>query len=341
MATLADYKGLDVVEGATGDGGIALTDNFKELADRAPYQSSSNPTTSSDSSAGFAAGDQWLNTSTQVMWVCVSASAGAAVWKSAFKRSAGTLELIPAESGDTVQVEGALQVDGEAQFTSKVGIADGAVTAPSLVFGSDSDTGIYRISENTLGVSTAGNERVRVGSDGLVSIGKAISVGPPVASAIDFAAKFAINVNSGAGVFVQNSSLGTVADSRIEFIDTGYQKGVFLGLPSSGNTVTTFGMPRSSLAVLIAFALSGMPRHLAIGTSGASDVVLGTSNAERLRISSTGAVSISGDTLQIATEKTPASASAAGDKGTVCWDDNYVYVCTAANTWKRAALSTW
>ena len=58
MATLADYKGLDVVEGATGDGGIALTDNFKELADRAPYQSSSNPTTSSDSSAGLAASDE-------------------------------------------------------------------------------------------------------------------------------------------------------------------------------------------------------------------------------------------------------------------------------------------
>jgi|GEM_PF-7022774 len=35
MATLTDYKGLDVVDGATGAGGIALTDNFKELADRA------------------------------------------------------------------------------------------------------------------------------------------------------------------------------------------------------------------------------------------------------------------------------------------------------------------
>lgn len=38
---------------------------------------------------------------------------------------------------------------------------------------------------------------------------------------------------------------------------------------------------------------------------------------------------------------TPAAAAAAGTAGTVLWDANYVYVCTAADTWKRAALVTW
>jgi hypothetical protein len=37
----------------------------------------------------------------------------------------------------------------------------------------------------------------------------------------------------------------------------------------------------------------------------------------------------------------PASASAAGTAGTITYDGNYVYVCVAANTWKRAALSSW
>ena len=37
----------------------------------------------------------------------------------------------------------------------------------------------------------------------------------------------------------------------------------------------------------------------------------------------------------------PASASAAGAAGQVEWDSGYVYVCTAANTWKRAAVATW
>lgn len=40
-------------------------------------------------------------------------------------------------------------------------------------------------------------------------------------------------------------------------------------------------------------------------------------------------------------ETTPASASATGVKGTIVWDANYVYVCTATNTWKRTALASW
>lgn len=37
---------------------------------------------------------------------------------------------------------------------------------------------------------------------------------------------------------------------------------------------------------------------------------------------------------------TPASSSATGKAGSVCWDTGFLYVCTATNTWKRAALST-
>ena len=37
----------------------------------------------------------------------------------------------------------------------------------------------------------------------------------------------------------------------------------------------------------------------------------------------------------------PASAAAAGTAGEIAWDASYIYVCTATNTWKRAALSTW
>ena len=29
------------------------------------------------------------------------------------------------------------------------------------------------------------------------------------------------------------------------------------------------------------------------------------------------------------------------DAGDICWDSNYVYICVATNTWKRAALSSW
>ncbi len=38
---------------------------------------------------------------------------------------------------------------------------------------------------------------------------------------------------------------------------------------------------------------------------------------------------------------TPASATATGTAGEIAWDANYVYVCTATNTWKRVAIATW
>lgn len=50
---------------------------------------------------------------------------------------------------------------------------------------------------------------------------------------------------------------------------------------------------------------------------------------------------VSGDSIRVRTSQTPASATAAGDVGQICWDSNYVYVCVADNTWKRAALSAW
>lgn len=39
--------------------------------------------------------------------------------------------------------------------------------------------------------------------------------------------------------------------------------------------------------------------------------------------------------------QTPASASAAGEAGTIVWDSSFIYICTATNTWKRCAISTW
>lgn len=55
----------------------------------------------------------------------------------------------------------------------------------------------------------------------------------------------------------------------------------------------------------------------------------------------TAPLDIGGDTVRIRTQKTPASASATGNAGEWCHDASYIYVCTATNTWKRAALSTW
>jgi hypothetical protein len=80
-----------------------------------------------------------------------------------------------------------------------------------------------------------------------------------------------------------------------------------------------------------------MPGRLVFSTTadGAS------SPTERLRISSDGAVKVAGDNFQIATSKTPASASATGTTGQIAWDSSYLYVAVGTDTWKRVAIATW
>lgn len=50
---------------------------------------------------------------------------------------------------------------------------------------------------------------------------------------------------------------------------------------------------------------------------------------------------INGDTIRLQILKTPATSGAAGKVGMIMVDGNYIYVCVVADTWKRAALSTW
>lgn len=52
-------------------------------------------------------------------------------------------------------------------------------------------------------------------------------------------------------------------------------------------------------------------------------------------------IDVSGKILRLRTSKTPASATATGNVGEFCWDANYFYICTATNTWRRVAHSSW
>uniref|UniRef100_A0A6M3ILX5 Uncharacterized protein n=1 Tax=viral metagenome TaxID=1070528 RepID=A0A6M3ILX5_9ZZZZ len=48
---------------------------------------------------------------------------------------------------------------------------------------------------------------------------------------------------------------------------------------------------------------------------------------------------LDGKIIRIEDPKTPATAGAAGNIGEICWDTNYIYVCIAANSWKRSAIA--
>ncbi|NQD39972.1 hypothetical protein [Glutamicibacter halophytocola] len=57
--------------------------------------------------------------------------------------------------------------------------------------------------------------------------------------------------------------------------------------------------------------------------------------------SPTAKLDINGDTMRLRSSKTPANSTAQGNTGDIAWDSNYVYVCVAANTWKRSPLGAW
>jgi hypothetical protein len=45
--------------------------------------------------------------------------------------------------------------------------------------------------------------------------------------------------------------------------------------------------------------------------------------------------------IPVVRETPPTTATSSGITGQIAYDSNYVYICTATNTWKRSALSSW
>ena len=54
----------------------------------------------------------------------------------------------------------------------------------------------------------------------------------------------------------------------------------------------------------------------------------------------TAGIDLDGYNIRIRDNSSPSSGTAAGNKGEIRWDSGYLYVCTATNTWKRAALAS-
>jgi hypothetical protein len=75
------------------------------------------------------------------------------------------------------------------------------------------------------------------------------------------------------------------------------------------------------------------------GTLTLGSTSISTSGITTGTILSTGTVAAS----FLATDPSgaPVSSSAAGILGSIVADANYIYVCTATDTWKRVAISTW
>ena len=110
-------------------------------------------------------------------------------------------------------------------------------------------------------------------------------------------------------------------------------------------TRLAFQCETSASNVEIGALLSAVTTNVGSGTEAFNLQVLlmaaGATAAAVATFNSNGNFGITGNTLNIPVTRTPASASATGTAGDICWDASYIYVCVAANTWKRTAITTW
>ena len=130
--------------------------------------------------------------------------------------------------------------------------------------------------------------------------------------------------------------------------------------PSTAATLqhTTSGTPAAGIGTRLDFECQTAAANNEIGariiasttdvTSGSEDFDLliqlmtgGAAPTTAATITSDGDLRIAGDTVRVPIERTITNANDTGVKGDICWDSSYVYVCTATDTWKRVAISTW
>ncbi len=148
------------------------------------------------------------------------------------------------------------------------------------------------------------------------------------------------NGGTGSAKLIVDSSgrvgIGTTSPSQTLDVATGYANlsGVRIGADGSNDIYRNNALFVSCTDVLVFKTGAGPTERARIDSSGR--LLVGTSSQ-----SGGSLLQVNDNRIRIATAKTPASATDTGVAGEICWDANYVYVCTATNTWKRTAISTW
>jgi hypothetical protein len=183
-------------------------------------------------------------------------------------------------------------------------IPAGTAAAPSIAFEGDANTGIYSPGADQVAISTNGTGRLFVDASGNIKV--------TTGEVFNTSAAGYIRVSGGDGA-------------------------------GSGASILAFGQSHGSAA-----------GRLALTAIGSGSMQFSAGGNERMRIDSSGPVLVGGssasggallqvfgDRIRISTAKTPASATATGTTGEIAWDANYIYVCTATNTWTRTAIATW
>lgn len=243
-------------------------------------------------------------------------------------------------------------------FTGQATFDAGTVSSPAIISATGTaDCGIYWPNTDAIAIATSGIQRLRITNGGSVLIGTQGTryTGPSAGVALQIEGTTA----GGGG---QQQVVGSTTASVSPQLILGRHRGA-IGESTAVVSGDSLGLIRwnagdgtdvsSQAANIEAFADGGIgtddtPGRIVFRTSSPG----GNTPAERVRITSAGLVGIatasptatldvSADTIRLRTARTPASASAAGNAGDICWDASFLYIAVAANTWRRIAHSSW
>ena len=155
-----------------------------------------------------------------------------------------------------------------------------------------------------------------------------------------------------ASMFSNTEGLGNTAigSNSLQNITTGNQNigigwtaGRYYGNGADANTTPTKSI---YLGYNTRASANGQTNQIVIGPdaigNGNNTATLGDDNLTDVYINEDGEATVHAGQYRLSALNTaPASAAAAGTLGEIRVDANHIYVCTATDTWKRTALTTW
>ena len=222
---------------------------------------------------------------------------------------------------------------------------------------SNTANGYRSLYTNTTGISntacgyqsifanTTGNSNTANGMSAINDLGSAQTAG-----AFNIGTSYTIKTTGDTNftlIGAADNNVGTV------FTATGAGAGTGTATPNGTNNNTAIGYSAGRGIIygkantIVGANVTGLPAGLSnniiladgdgnkrINVDEDGDVGIGTTTP-------TAKLDVNSDILRLRTAKTPATSGADGNQGDIAWDANYLYVCTATNTWKRSGLSTW
>jgi hypothetical protein len=310
MSSLINYKGLQVLDSASGAGGGAINTDLQDLADRigpCNYTATTNPTTSDNTSSGYYAGSRWFNLTAGTEWVCLSSSSSTATWE--------TTTLALASIGTAADLASLVPLAGQLMYaddTFQLGVGDGTTAFASLPLIS---------LDNAYLPLTGGTVTGNVVAVGFQS-GDFAPGGAPL-----HMVGFDVNTTPNSGT----TYFGGFVTYQAQDVTQGYVRHLNIGANddsdgiNGGTDIRFFTQPIANT-----------------GNPGNSNLILTITRDGNVTMDNGGmfVANLFTTILNVATH-TPSSSSDTGTAGTIAWDGSYIYVCTATNTWARVLIASW